>query len=166
MHLVPYSKNNKSNNLELFCKYKHFTEPWYQNKDLLNQPLLSECSAREVPFLLVHLARVLFPFVKKRHCPQTLTELHQEHTMIKPVPVSYSISLKTYEREKKTHNETLQKIHQEENLLLRNKEGTSQNGQKHQQCTPQVWLLWEDGQRPREKTGKKRFLLSKMDHVP
>lgn len=86
---------------------------------------------------------MLFPLVKKRHCPQTLTE----HTS-------------------RTYNETLQKINQEANLLLRNKEETAQSVQKHQQYTPEVRLLWEDGQRPREKTGKKHFLLSKMDHVP
>lgn len=69
-----YTKENSSsslfqNNNKLdFCKYKHFKEPWDQNESLLNQPFLSECSAREVPFHPVHLARLLFPSVKETLC--------------------------------------------------------------------------------------------------
>lgn len=51
----------------------------------------------------------------------------------------------------------MQKANQRGNILLRNEE-TSRSVRKHQQYTPEVQLLWKEGQRPRERTGKKHFL--------
>lgn len=45
-HLILYSKTTINSNLEL-CKYKHFKEPWDQNKDLLNQPLFPSGPSRK-----------------------------------------------------------------------------------------------------------------------
>lgn len=53
----------------------------------------------------------------------------------------------------RTFNETLQRINQRRDLLLRNKKETFPKCMK----TPEVQLLWKEGQRPRERIGNTSF---------